>query len=419
MAATTLDGPIWAYGDDAVIQAAIFGSAVPDPNSDAGPSGEYQGGAFIDVRYLFPKDQIIGKLGAVQAHLQTPYMRSISQIPAALGAAKIAAAQAPTTGTALTLAGASVGITQNVPILPFTAVLNGGTAITAALALDFGFAFGNCTAGSTTIPVANSALFPIGMPVVIGGVGNSGGTAPLLTFVTGQPTSTSITVNNAPLATNATAPIGTGNQWSSNSPVVPAAAYPFFAKGPGLFLDPRQALSRNVSITGVASGVGGTMTVHGWDIYGQPMSETITVGAGAVTGYGKKAFKYIGSVVPNFTDTHNYSVGTGDTFGFAYRTETWEQTDVCWAGASMTATAGWTTADQTNPATSTTGDVRGTIQTGAAGAGTGIGSTASNGTVSGLAMAGNRLEMAQHLNQASVLQATPANPASVYGSTQA
>jgi hypothetical protein len=125
---------------------------------------------------------------------------------------------------------------------------------------------------------------------------------------------------------------------------VPIAAYPFLAGGPGLFLDPRQAITRAVAITGVAGGTGGAITVAGWGPYGQPMRETIAAGAGAVTTYGKKCFKAIGTVTPGFTDaTHNYSVGTADVFGFAFRSTIWEETEVFWNGAAMAASTGWLT----------------------------------------------------------------------------
>ena len=172
-------------------------------------------------------------------------------------------------------------------------------------------------------------------------------------------------------------------------------------------------------MVGAAGGAGGTFTVAGYDIFGQPMTETITVGAGAVTGWGLKAWKYITSVTPNVTDAHNYSVGTSDVFGLHGRSLIWEDTRVAWDAATMTADTGWVAADTTTPATATTGDVRGTIQTSASGGGSGIGGTASNGSISSLAMSGVRLEIGQFVGTAAMLAATQAAPQSLMGVTQA
>ena len=322
----------------------------------------------------------------------------------------------------MTLASATLGITLNVPIHPYSQVLNAATVTTAAIALDFGFGFGNVTSGSTTIPVSSSSLYFVGMPLVIGGVGNSGGTIPLLTSVASIVDATNITVVDSPLASNSTAPIGMGDLWgpvpAGTGTPTPTAAYPFLAHGPQRMLDPRQAVTRGVRIVGSGGGSGGNFTVAGWDIYGQPMTETITVAAGASTGWSKKCFKYIGSVTPLFTDANNYSVGTSDVFGFAYRSNIWEETTVFWAGAMQTSSQGWLTADTTSPATATTGDVRGTIQTSASGGGTGIGASASNGTVSSLAMTGRRLEIGQQITVADTLLAGRLNTAPIFGVTQ-
>jgi hypothetical protein len=200
---------------------------------------------------------------------------------------------------------------------------------------------------------------------------------------------------------------------------LPQAAYPFMAGGTGLFLDPRQAIARNVSITGVAGGTGGPITVAGWDIYGMPMRETVTMTAGATTAYGKKCFKAIGSITPGFTDgTHNYSVGTGDVFGIHFRCDIWEETTVYWNGAGMTTSQGFLLPDITEPATATTGDVRGVIQVSASGGGTGIGANASNGTVSSLAMTGRRLDIRQVVNTGAMLRSSPAEPKFLFGVTQ-
>ena len=324
----------------------------------------------------------------------------------------------------MTLAAATLGVARNVPIRPFSGAYNGTAASTAAIALDFGFAFGNCTSGSTTVVVSDSALFSVGMPLVICAVGNSGGTTPLLTTVTSLTDATHIVVASPPLATNTAAPIGTGDLWggmtASGQSQPPLAASPYLAGGPDAILDTRQTISRVVRIVGLSGSAGGIFTVAGWDIYGQPMTEAITVPAGVTTTYGAKCFKYIGSVTPNFADgSHNYTVGTGDVFGFAFKSAVWEDTTVFWAGVPMPTATGWLAAVSTTPS-STTGDVRGVIQTGSAGAGTGIsGGAASNGTVSALVMSGLRLEMSQHINVAAMLSATPSNANSLLGATQA
>lgn len=430
MAASIEDGPFITYGPMAAILASVFGSAVGDPNPDAGPNIAYQGNGSLDPRFYFGKDQITGFTGRAPAHFASPYMRGVSQIPAALSASNIVPAAPPATGVAMTLAAASTGVAVNIPIIPFSqGGINQGTVVTAGLALDFGFAFGNCTSGNAVITVANSLQFQPGMPIVIAGVGNAGGTVPLLTNVIATSTqfagTQTITVQNAPLASNATAPIATGNVWpsplsSTNAFATPTAALPWVAAGVGLFLDASQTIARGVQIVGLSGGTGGTVTIKGWDIYGAPMTETITLAAGANTVYGAKAFKYIASVTPNFTDgAHNITVGTNDVFGLAYRSGLWEDLSVFWAAAEMVATQGYTAPLGLNTAaTATTADVRGTIQTGAAGTNTGIGSNASNGTISSLAMSGRRLLTQQNMGITQMGMSGPTNFASLFGVTQ-
>jgi hypothetical protein len=421
MAATAVTGPLFAYGPLNNITAAQFGQAVGAGTEGSGPSGSYKGYSVFDPRFFYVKDKINGFTGAAALHYECPLLRGVGQIPVALGAAKIAAAQAPATG-AVTLAAASLGVTLNVPIRPMVGSINGGTVTTAALGLDFGFCYGNCTSASATITVVDSSIFTAGMPLVIGGVGNSGGTIPLLTNFLTAPTATTITVGpNLPLATNTTAPIGTGDLWgpSELGYPVPLSASPWIAGGSGLFLDSRQCVARGVSVTSLTSGVGGTVTVRGWDIYGEPMSEAITVPAGAAVTYGKKAFKYIGSVTTSYTDTINISVGTSDTFGFGYFAATWDDTVDTYNGLALTG-VGFTVPDTTSPATSTTGDVRGTVQVSASGAGTPItNAAASNGSLSTLTLTGRRLTLTNMVPVSQMLLATTAAPQWLFGQTQA
>lgn len=122
-------------------------------------------------------------------------------------------------------------------------------------------------------------------------------------------------------------------------------------------------IGRGISITGVSSGSGGAFLVSGYDVYGYPMSQTVTVAAGANTVNSKKAFKAITAVTPQFTDAHTYSVGTADIYGFGLLASYFGDVSINWNSTVITASTGFTAADTTSPATSSTGDVRGTYAT--------------------------------------------------------
>jgi hypothetical protein len=139
-----------------------------------------------------------------------------------------------------------------------------------------------------------------------------------------------------------------------------ALGQPFGQSNTVYLWNPQAMVARAVSITGSASATGGDFLVSGYDIYGVPMTETITGPASATTVNGKKAFKYIASVVPQFTDAHNYSVGTTDIYGFPLRSDFFGDVAINYNAAAITASTGYTAAVTTSPATATTGDVRGT-----------------------------------------------------------
>ncbi len=135
-----------------------------------------------------------------------------------------------------------------------------------------------------------------------------------------------------------------------------------FGTNGGSLWDPTKALARAVSVTcNNALGTGGNFTIKGYDIYGYPMTETLTSAPGtALTVTGKKAWKYIASVTPNFTDaTYTYSVDTTDVIGFPLRVDEAAYAEINMNATLVTASTGFTAA-VTTTASATTGDVRGT-----------------------------------------------------------
>ena len=138
------------------------------------------------------------------------------------------------------------------------------------------------------------------------------------------------------------------------------------AQTPGVVLwNPAAVAGRAVAVTAASGATATTATVSGYDCYGYPLVEAITITAGSQVS-GRKAFKYIKSVVLNAADaTHAYSVDTTDVFGFPIRSDAFGDILVNYA-TSLTATTlitaatNYVASDRT-VATSTTGDVRGTF----------------------------------------------------------
>ena len=124
--------------------------------------------------------------------------------------------------------------------------------------------------------------------------------------------------------------------------------------------DPTKAVSRAIRITSVGNDSTATFTVKGFDLYGYPMTETIT-GANAGIATGKKAWKYITSIIPAVTLSGSaVSVGTSDVIGLPLRADFFCYTELCYNNTWITTNTGFTVADSTSPATALTGDVRGT-----------------------------------------------------------
>lgn len=133
--------------------------------------------------------------------------------------------------------------------------------------------------------------------------------------------------------------------------------------------DPTGQLARAVSITASATATGVHFIVNGYDIYGFPMSENILAVTNSTVN-GKKAFKFISSVIPQTTDNtggHTYSIGTADVYGLPLRADSYAELLVYFGNPAtpannfVTAATGFVKADATSPATATTGDTRGTI----------------------------------------------------------
>lgn len=390
MTASRRIGPLVAYG-------ALYGapqSGMPEYTADSGPGVHYQGWSIPDLRFPVQKDY--GVFGALQAHLYNPRLLVADITPIALGAAKIAAAQNVTAATPMTLAAISSGFNTGVSI----SRADTGALVTGLAAIDFGFGLISTTSGSTTITPASGTMdnyYPGQWLCIPNGLT---ATTTLFTRVVSVG-ATTIVVSTAPGVTSSTIRAGSCNPlaWGAGyqDNVVPTVAWPYMNGGYAAVLDPQQAVGRCVSITGSASSAGQNFTVRGYDVYGYPISEVIAGPAGASTVNGKKAFKYIASITPTSTEAQNYSVGTTDIFGLPLRHDRFEQVQIYYNGALITANTGYVAAVTTSPATATTGDVKGTYAV----------QSATDGT--------KRLTVYQTPSTLQQLNAYPSNPVPMYG----
>lgn len=424
MAGTFLAGP-------SVVAGTMFSLPGTPPGLDynpvAGPSVTYQGDSLPDIRYFLQKDQ--QKVGVIPAHFNSPYFLLTDTVPSASAATpvNVAAAANVTNGTPMTLVTtASSGISPGTILIPQSSAGVGpglpSAASVSVIGLDLGFA--TCTTATTGVlssvnrtGTSTSAipLLSLGQWVFLPNVGNAAGTTGLFTKVIAVG-ATTVTVSPAPAAATTSVPIASCNLYDPNIQAMqpslqPTSVWPYFAGGLGAFLNPLETCARCLGINAVGGAAGGAFIVAGYDVYGSPMTEKITASAGS-TVYGKKAFKYVLSVTPQFTDAHNYSAGTGDTFGFATRSDFWEYTNLFYNGTFVTTSTGWLAADLTSPATNVTGDSRGTLQVSSRGNGTQIsGGAATDGV--------KRIAMFMSLPLYNVLAGTPNNSVPMYGVTPA
>lgn len=391
---------------------------------DDGPNLVYQGTLFPNLRGGFINKDGFGA-GRSAGFMDNPQIVTVDNIPSQATTTILAAAAVATSGASMTLISVAPGNTTSgvpsvatgVPMIPF-----GASAPVTTIALDFGFTTGTTVAGSSAISVVDNTLFTQGQWLCIGGAGNAAKTVALLTQVVTTIGTTTINVFPVPTGALSNAPIGGANlfnqylpgatQYGPGTPV-PNAESNSLAAGMFRVFNPVGAIARNVAVTSATTvAAGGAFKVSGYDIHNQAMSETITVGANTTASvYGKKAFKYIASVVPQFSDTATYSVGVGDVFGFPIRVDRAEYADWSYGGVFKSNNTGTLTA-VTSTATLTSGDVRGTLQVSTLGASGGgvANSTASNGVL--------RLFIVQVIPVWNTIAGTPNNPAPFFGVNQ-
>ena len=363
MSNTAFSGPMIVFGQNP--------SSPSDYNPDIGGSSLFYAGAgFLDPRltytYLPGESQSALDFG----WLGFDNITTLSAVPYSAAAAAIVASANPTSAT-LSLVTTSSSTTGVYYSTSFVRADTGATD--TVLALDaYASVTGTVANGILTV-TASSSQMPIGPGMVI--LTTSGtvsqGTA-LGSQIIAQLTTTG-TYSSVSQGTTGTYQL-TGNLTATSGTVTLAYQTPSQCAVPNNAQTPSQGnwspqalLGRAVSITAASGATYTTASVNGYDIYGYPVSENITITAGSAVN-GKKAFKYIKSVVLSggtADTTHAYSVGTADVFGLPLRSDTFGDIIVnnatsLVATTLITAATNYLPADRTTPS-ATTADVRGTF----------------------------------------------------------
>jgi hypothetical protein len=339
MSITANSGPYIAFGQ------SPYGL---DYNPDLGPSLFWGGVARLDPRTNFT--YLPGQAsGSLTAGFATSDTMTISFAPYAKGTAAIAAAANVVSGTAMTLVSTN-STTTGVSVGASCTNQNTGQTVTGLLLLDGYASFTGVVASNVLTVSSLTGAVTIGMTLAGTGVATG-------TLVTAQLTGPAGGVGTYSVTGNATVASATITGQATGT----LALLQPFGQTPSVFIwNPQALVARAVSVTGSASATGGNITIAGYDIYGMPMSEVIAAPASATTVNGKKAFKYIASVTPAFTDAHNYSIDTTDIIGLPLRSDFFGDTAINYNATGITANTGYVAAVTTSPATTTTGDVRGT-----------------------------------------------------------
>lgn len=361
MTLTAFEGPVVSFGNNPVYSQ--------ESNPDLGPSLFWGGTALADPRTAFA--YIPGQRQGAQTFgwLGVDNVNTLSIVPYTATAGAIVASANPTTAT-LALVSANSSTTGVYVTTLFTRSDTGAADASSLVALDAYASCGTCTCAAGVLTVGTNTTMPI---------------APGMTLLTASGTVSSGVVLGTQIVsqlTAGTAGLGVAGTYLTNNTSltftsstvtlayqnVQQCVVPVGGTGSSIFLwNPMALIGRLVAVTAAASATYATATITGYDIYGFPMTEAITITAGSQVA-GKKAWKYIKSVVLSggtADTTHAYSVDTVSTFGLPLRSDSYGDIIVNYAAALnlvtlISAATSYLPADRT-VATATTGDVRGTI----------------------------------------------------------
>lgn len=188
--------------------------------------------------------------------------------------------------------------------------------------------------------------------------------APLTGGTFGPPQTVNNAVTTAFTVAGQPPVLASANGFSTTAAVLLGVSAAFSgALGVTNFKDPLSGLIVSAGIPDVPRNVVGawtgaaTITVTGYDQYGQLQTETFSTAAGST---GKKAFASIISIVPSANITAA-TFGTGSALGLPFRISSGDIFATTVADAADAGTL--VLPDLTQPATSSTGDVRGTYTT--------------------------------------------------------
>jgi len=376
MSTSAVAGPLVTFGQS--VYPAI------EYNGEAGPSLFYAGAGILDPRlpFTYTPGQDMGQ--PICGFFGYNDVNTLNVVPWTLSTTAIAAAANVVNGTAMTLVSSNslAGSGTGVAVAQTFTRSDTGVIVTGLLAIDGGTTvtgyISNGTSGTAgnILIVSTASYAPLAIGMLISGTGITTGTqitgyGPTVNATNGGAGAGftgSYTVNGPPQAAGTSGSPVTVTAVLSNVSVTSSDAVdnsrtPFGQIGSVQLWNPSALTARAVAVTGSSSATGGNILISGYDIYGYPMSEVIAAPASATTVNGKKAFKYIASVTPQFTDAHNYSVGTTDIYGFPFRTDSFADVIINYSASlnptQITSATGYVAAVSTF-ATTTTGDVRGT-----------------------------------------------------------
>jgi len=383
--------------------AVVFGQSPYNPleyNPELGTSAFYAGAGILDPRapYTYLPGQNFGAFTG--AFLGFDNITTLNMVPYTNSTAAVVASANPTSATLTLVSSAStttgVSIVSQITRADTGAIdTNGGAgfvALDSYTSVSGYISNGTSGTAGNILIVSTASYGPLAIGMVISGTGIAAGTTitgfgPTVNVsngASGVGFTGSYTVSGAPVAAGTSgSPITITASLNNAVNAVLSNGIPQGSSGTINLWNPQALVGRCLTYTAAASATYTTATTNGYDIYGYPITEQVTLTANS-TVTGKKAFKYIRSVTLSggtADTTHAYSIGTSALVGLPIRADSsGELTAAAAASLSVlnpvTNFTGFTAAVNTYP-TATTGDVRGTIDLSN---GTGVNLTPSTGT---------------------------------------